>query len=153
MNKIKWPKICLSFIIFTLMWKAPGFSQSGEKITVSTYYPSPYGSYQELRIFSKMTFKDNDGAPQPQDVDLTTDGQGDLILSRATNPTATEPIRLYFKDGGTSRPLSYFVSTSSSNLNPCVLGYVAVNFLKLDKTPADPKDFPLNGYYVCFRGE
>ncbi len=153
MNKIAGLKICLIFIIFTLIWKTQGFSQAGETITVSTYYPSPYGSYQELKIFGKMTFKDNDNAPQPQDVDLTTDGQGDLILSISTNPTASDPIRLYFKDGGTSRPLSYLVYTASSNLTPCVLGYVAVNFLKADKTPANPASLPANGYYVCFRGE
>lgn len=150
MNKIEWPKIWLIFIIFTLMWKTLG---SGEEIIVSTYHPSPYGSYQELITFGKMTFRDNDGAPQPQDVDLTTDGQGNLILAISTNPTVSDPIRLYFKDGGISRPLSYFVFTASNNPTPCVLGYVAVNFLKPDKTPADPSNLPANGYYVCFRGE
>lgn len=153
MNKTGMLKICLILIISALMWKTPVFSQSDEKFTVSTYYPSPFGSYQELRIYSKMTFKDKNDTVKPQDVDLTTNGQGDLVLSTATNPDPLNPIRLYFNDAGTSRPLSYFVSTTSSNPNPCVLGFVAVNFFDLGKKPADPNNLPANGYYLCFRGE
>ncbi len=152
MKRIVFLRIFFVVITATLIWKTQGFSQSREKITISTYYPSPYGSYEELRIFGRMTFRDKNDILVPQDVALTTTGNN-LVLSIATNANLTDPIRLVFKDGFISRPLSYFVYTSSSNLSPCAPGYVQINYLDSGKKPANPKVLPTNGYYLCFRGE
>lgn len=44
---------CLGFVLFLILFlNSPGFSQ--ETLTITTYYPSPYGSYNELRV-NQMT--------------------------------------------------------------------------------------------------
>jgi hypothetical protein len=37
-------------IVITLILFSPGFPQTGEQITLTAYYPSPYGSYNEMRV-------------------------------------------------------------------------------------------------------
>ncbi len=151
MREIKCIRLVLLISLFIIGLAIPGFSQSGETLTITTYYPSPYGSYREVNIHNKETFKDSNASPQ--DLELSTDGGGDLVLKVATNPDPLNPAQIYFNDSGTVRPFTYLQTyNSSAGLTYCATGYVTVNFLKTNKTPADPNNLPSSGYYVCLRG-
>ncbi len=149
MNKIRHIKLGLIVIVFILGWQILGFSQSNETFTITTYYPSPSGIYREVTIYGKTTFKDSDATPQ--DVELSTDGAGNLVFTVANNPPAN-PAQLYFNDSGTINPFCYLQAFNSGLPTDCVDGYLKVNYLESDKTPADPGSLPSSGYYVCLRG-
>lgn len=151
MRGIKCIRAVLLVSLFILGWNFPGFAQSGETLTITTYYPSPYGSYREINIHGKETFKDSGASPQ--DLELSTDGAGDLVLNVATNPDPLSPAQIYFNDSGTIRPFTYLQDfNSSGGPTYCATGYLVVNFLNADKTPADSSSLPSTGYYVCLRG-
>jgi hypothetical protein len=40
-------------VLSGLIFLPPAFSQTNETLTISTYYPSPYGVYNELRLYPK----------------------------------------------------------------------------------------------------
>lgn len=52
-------KTILSLFVFTFCFCGLAFGQE-ESLTVTTYYPSPYGSYRELSTTSKATLATND---------------------------------------------------------------------------------------------
>ncbi len=149
MNKIRYFGLGLMVSVFILGGKISGFSQ--ETFTITTYYPSPYGAYRELNIYDKETFKDSDATPQ--NLELTTDGAGNLVLTVVTNPPVN-PAQLYFNDSGTSWPASYLKAyLSNGGVTYCADGYLVVNYLNPSKIPVDPGDpLPSSGYYVCLRG-
>ncbi len=151
MRKIKCIRAVLFVSLFIMAWQIPGFSQSGETLTITSYYPSPYGSYQEVNIHSKETFKDSGASPQ--DLEIATDGTGNFVLKVATNPDVLNPAQIYFNDSGTVRPFTYLQTyNSSAGVTYCATGYIVVNFLETNKIPADPNNLPSSGYYVCLRG-
>ena len=52
-----------------------------------------------------------------------------------------------------NKPFAYLQAYSSGGGSTyCANGYICANFLKTDKTPADPNNLPTDGYYVCIRG-
>ncbi len=134
-----------------LVCKIPGFCQSNETVTITTYYPSPYGAFRELDIGGKVTFKDSSASPK--DLELSTDGSSKLVLNVSTNPDPLNPAQVYFNDSGVINPFSYIQNYSStSGPTYCADGYLAVSFFYANHTPADPTDLPYSGYYVCLRG-
>jgi hypothetical protein len=40
-------------VLFGIVFLPPAFSQTNETLTISTYYPSPYGVYSEMRLYPK----------------------------------------------------------------------------------------------------
>lgn len=148
MSMLKYIKVFLIVSALVLGWKMPGFSES---LTITTYYPSPYGAYGELDIYDKAVFKDQ--SLIPQDLTLTTDGAGNLVLTVATNFNPLDPGQLYFNDSGTLHPFTYLKSyTQNGGITYCSPGYLAINFLKTDKLPANPAALPRSGFLVCLRG-
>ncbi len=150
---LKYIKVFLIVGVLALAWKMPGFSQpTNDSLTITTYYPSPHGAYGELDIYDKTVFKDNN-IVSPQDLDLTTDGSGNLVLTVATNFNPFDPGQLYFNDSGNLNPFTYLQSyTSNGGVTYCAPGYLVINFLKTNKTPADLADLPSDGFFVCLRG-
>ena len=51
MSKMRYEKVIVWFLVF-VMWEIAGAftqEQRSETITLTTYYPSPYGVYKEIR--------------------------------------------------------------------------------------------------------
>lgn len=71
------------------------FAQQEEHLTITTYYPSPYGSYNELEVFKSMTFR-----PQA-DVPSTTGKEGEVVYVDE-NTVDSEPGNFYYYGGGPS---------------------------------------------------
>ncbi|MDD5236954.1 MAG: hypothetical protein PHU91_04765 [Candidatus Omnitrophica bacterium] len=86
-------KTSLFFIIFlglTLIIPFFSFAQTqSEQITLTTYYPSPYGVYKTLRIYPA------DAAPQTCD----SNGQGLMYYSGTYSGGRIETQKMYFCDG------------------------------------------------------
>lgn len=130
----------LAFLLFVFMQSIPAFAQ--ENITITTYYPSPYGSYNDMDVHRNLT------------VFNTAGGSGNVTLSansgNLTLSGAGTWYQLNFADSGL--PFTYLLPY---NLAPaptyCANGYVAVNYLKSDKTPINGT-LPSSGYIVCLRG-
>jgi len=145
--------LCLAVLFITcyLLLVTNCFAQATETLTITTYYPSPAGSYKDLSIYNTLTFKDPAGGSAQ--LVGTVDASGNLHLS--SNISGFQIIfDKVTEDGVTvNRPYCYlrhFDSTSGTVY--CANGYVAANFLKDDMTPVDPASLPTSGYYVCVRG-
>ena len=70
------------------------FAQGGETITITTYYPAPYGVYNELRA-NKMVIGDSDASSTPSP---DTDGVV-RFKGRSSDPAGaddTKPGALYY---------------------------------------------------------
>jgi hypothetical protein len=140
MNKVF---ILVSGILLSLFCLSV-FAQD-ETLTITTYYPSPHGSYRDLSISNVLTFRDPAGGAAR--VTVHTDATGNYHLGSTTNG-----FQFIFDD--VAQPLAYFLTyAGGSGSSFCANGYVAVNFLKDDFTPADPNNLPLTGYIVCLRGQ
>ena len=120
------------------------FAQS-ETLTITTYYPSPSGIYEDLDIYSNLTYRDPGGSGTS--LVAKTDATGNLHL----NSTVTD-FHIWFDD--VDKPYAYLQSYgSTSGITYCEVGYFCASFLDSNKLPADPTpDCPDSGYYVCIRG-
>jgi hypothetical protein len=68
-------KSLLLFLILGLVLVAVlSFAQQGEQVTITTYYPSPYGVYKNLRLF-----------PYAVSSGQACDQQGNLAYSESSN--------------------------------------------------------------------
>ena len=137
-----------TLLIFSFLSIPLGFGQ--EQITITTYYPAPFGVYNNVDIHRDFTFKDTDGGTD--DVIINTDGAGNLLVDAPGNEGNYQ---VEFAD--VSRPFCYLLSFSVGlPPNPatyCDVGYVAAGFLDTNKLPADPTPSPpANGFIVCVRG-
>ena len=63
---------------FLLLGTVLCFAQE-ESLTITTYYPSPYGVYQDVEVYSNMTYKDQGGGGTR--LRTYTDASGDLHLN------------------------------------------------------------------------
>ncbi len=134
----------LRFLILlaALLWYFPAGAQ--ENITITTYYPSPYGSYNDLNIHRDLFVKDRTATTNAQ-VTVNSDVNGNFIVG------ANRPFyQIVFDD--VDKPFSYFIPYGVGGVTYCANGYVAVNFLTLAKQPANPSALPASGYIVCLRG-
>jgi len=71
------------------------FAQEGETITITTYYPSPYGVYNELRA-NKMVIGESDSGAIP-----SPDTEGVMIFKGISEPTGSNDQQdgaLYYDD-------------------------------------------------------
>lgn len=150
MKETRYIRVILLISSFFLAYRTSGFCQSNETLTITTYYPSPYGAFRDLDVSRKLVFKDSGASPQ--DLELSTDGASNLVLNVSSNPTPLTPAQVFFNDTGGINPYSYTKSyNSSSGSTYCESGYLAVNFFYANNTPADLADLPSSGYFVCLR--
>ncbi|MBI4708418.1 MAG: hypothetical protein HY761_10930 [Candidatus Omnitrophica bacterium] len=66
-------KILYLFVFLSFVWIGICFSQTPqntEQLTITTYYPSPHGSYSELSVASKLSVGDVNGDGQVNSSDL-----------------------------------------------------------------------------------
>ena len=133
--------IIVGIILLTVIF---AFAQS-ETLTVTTYYPSPTGIYEDVDIYSNLTYRDPGGSGAR--LVAKTDATGNLHL----NATVAD-FHIWFDD--VDKPYAYLQSYGqSSGVTYCEDGYFCASFLDSNKLPADPTpDCPENGYYVCIRG-
>jgi len=135
--------IILTTFSFVLLLFSLSFCE--EKITITTYYPSPYGSYRDLEVNNNLYYKDPAGGAAR--VTTKTDNNGNFHL----NSTNVSGFQIIFDDTG--KTFTYYIHyTSSSGTSWCANGHIAVNYLTEDKIPANPSNLPASGYVVCLRG-
>jgi hypothetical protein len=119
-------------------------SAQEEEVTITTYYPSPHGSYSELDVHDDLTFRDPGGGAT--ELETFTDAQGNLHL----NATVTD-YHIIFDD--VNQPICYLLRfTTGVSPTYCANGYVSAGFLDDNKIPVDPNNLPGSGYVVCIRG-
>ncbi len=119
-----------------------------EEITLTTFYPSPYGVYNELEIHDTQHFKDPTGGNA--ELDLTIDGDANLHLG--DNGTSPSGYHIIFDDSGL--PMCYLQQYSPGGTTWCADNYVASAVLNPDKSPvnAHQNPLPMSGWIVCIRG-
>jgi hypothetical protein len=79
-------KPCLILLVFLILSFGNVFAQ--ESLTLTTYYPSPHGSYQELRVHGRLSIGDTNGDGVIDDDDLGQDAIGDPLNGSITVGTA-----------------------------------------------------------------
>lgn len=79
--------ILVLFLIVSLLEATVALAE--ESFTITTYYPSPYGSYNELRT-NKMVIGDVDASSTP------SPSQGAVTFSPVSEPTAYSEGTLYY---------------------------------------------------------
>lgn len=67
-------KIRLQLCLFLVLFSLPLFAEE-ESFTITTYYPSPYGSYNELQVYRSVTYK-----PVNKDT-LTNPKEGEMVYN------------------------------------------------------------------------
>lgn len=137
-------KIICGFPFFILLFVPLSFSQADNQITLTTYYPSPFGSYHEVEIRNQVTFRAPNGGIA--NVQIRTDNDGNFIVNSNKNFS-----QIVF--GDVSRPFCYLQPyVPGGGITTCATGYMAVNFLDSDHIPANPTSLPASGFIVCLRG-
>lgn len=77
------------FALLVVLTMAMRVVYAQETLTISTYYPSPYGSYNELQT-NRLAVGDTDGDGVFTDADQPT-RDGDIRLKPQPNPTGSWP--------------------------------------------------------------
>lgn len=115
MNKTK---IMLLFMAFVMTFYSIIFAQSDETITITTYYPSPYGAYNELEVHRGVTYKPLDQLP-------TTDLKEGELVYVDNNPSDNTKGEFYYRGGGNwqqfgggGTSFTYYCYNNSSYGNP-----------------------------------
>jgi len=106
-------KIFILISILILGLSDLGFCEapSGENLTITTYYPSPYGSYDKLQT-NKMSVGDTNGDGQLTDADLPTDN-GELKVAKTVNIHGVTPFDSMFSPFG-GYPVRLTISTDET---------------------------------------
>ena len=65
-----------------------------ESMTITTYYPSPYGSYNQLEVYRSVTYKPLASTP------TTEPREGELVYVDS-DPSDSTPGQFYYYGGGT----------------------------------------------------
>ena len=103
-------KLCLLvvFLSLTTLAFAQGTGQS-EQITITTYYPSPYGVYKNLRLFPYAGISAGTSCS-------STNKQGDLAYSLNTNqPLYCNGTTWMAMGGGGGASYTYYCFTNSTS--------------------------------------
>ena len=85
--------ISLFFFLFSLYNNKSYCQEEGETITITTYYPSPYGTYKELRA-KRMAIGDNYSDSSQyywEDTSPNIDSDADLIVEGNVGIGITDP--------------------------------------------------------------
>ncbi|MCG8430467.1 MAG: hypothetical protein MJA29_04780, partial [Candidatus Omnitrophica bacterium] len=114
-----------------------------DTVDMSTFYPSPFGSYNDLEIEDRLSIIDQASA---ENATVYADAGGNLTIN-GTQPWYT----MRFDDSGVQRDFSFMTAYAGSN-PACPAGFVPVAVLESDKTPAIPGAVPAAGYVMCVRG-
>lgn len=140
----RYHKIIGGFLFFTFSFIPLSFSQANDQITITTYYPSPYGSYNEVEIYNRVILKDPAGSTAT--AQIRTDTNGNFLVN------SPQPFyQIVFED--VNKPFCYLQAYSpSGGTTTCASGYVAANFLDSNKIPVNPVSLPPSGFIVCIRG-
>lgn len=101
MNYLRLTFICVICFLISVIW-VNVFAQ--ETITITTYYPSPYGSYRELRA-QRMAIGDNyiDGSQycwSPDTCTTTINADADLLVEGRVGIGTTSPVAKLEVRGG-----------------------------------------------------
>jgi hypothetical protein len=133
------------FLVIVFLPILPGFAQ--EQITITTYYPAPFGVYRDVDVHNNLTFIDTDGGSD--DVVINTDGDGNMMVE-ATGHDGD--YHIIFKDSSGDHPLAYLISyTGAPDPTSCATGYVAVSYIDSSGNPYDTNSAPDPGDIVCLR--
>ena len=93
--------VALTALIIGIAW--------AEQITLSTYYPAPYGVYREMAVRHRMAIGDLDNDGDTDADDMAVDGMGDDIEDSLTVAnsvgigTRTPGTNRLMVDGGTTQ--------------------------------------------------
>lgn len=90
-------------------------AQAPEQITITTYYPSPYGVYQSLEARRMVIGDGAPGNPMPTDNGVIN------FQERTTNPAFAQEGMIYYNGGavGSRRQFMYFNGTAWVPLGGC----------------------------------
>jgi len=120
-------KIYLGLIIVTLFSVSSAFAVD-ESLTITTYYPSPYGSYNELGVASRLNI-----GTTANDAVIEFRNERDLFIRSRVDATNTNE-RLYI-DGTTG---NVGIGTTTANARLSVAGTIKSstrsNFISVDKS-------------------
>ena len=134
----------ISIFVSVILFLGISFCLAQEEITITTYYPSPFGVYQDLEVHNDLTFKDPGGSGT--DLEIKTDGGGNLHL----NVPGLTNYHIIFDD--VNRPFCYLLAFALGPPTNCANGYVSAGLLDVLKKPVDPSALPPSGFIVCIRG-
>ena len=74
------------------------FAQGGETITITTYYPSPYGNYKELEMHEGAIFvPHNSAGDYVEDLECNADKEGKLVYGKKDSSVTEDT--WYYCDG------------------------------------------------------
>jgi hypothetical protein len=111
------------FITFYLLTSlCLSFAQTEDKITITTYYPSPYGSYNEMGVFKRQAIGDlnNDGKTDAQDMAVDNFGNplpGTLTVAERVGIGTKGPInRLDVRSSPSDNIISAVETTSNKGV-------------------------------------
>lgn len=137
---MRWFLFCLIILLSTGLSLA-----QDETLSLTTYYTSPSGAFQDLDIYSNTTYRDPGGSGTS--LVVKTDAAGNLHLN-----TTVDNFHIWFDD--VNRPYAYLESYSiSPDPTLCANGYKCISILDSNKRPADPSPAPASGYLVCVRSK
>ncbi len=71
-------------VICVLISVISGFAQDSDSITIVTYYPSPYGSYNELSVFTRQAIGDFNIDGKTDSNDMAVDSFGNILPGSLT---------------------------------------------------------------------
>ena len=148
-------KHVLIYTFFLFVLHSPAFSQT-EEITITTYYPSPYGSYEELEADRFMigagTLPADDGVVNFQmlGADPGASGNEGSIYYNSTDN------EFKYHDGIDWQPLADVPCMrrnyiANSGVNPCPTGYAFAGAVYAATEHITYFDNPLpdSGMYLC----
>jgi hypothetical protein len=116
-------KICFFILICSSLAGFPLLAiGADETITISTYYPSPYGIYSNLEVKDGLAIGDISTSPIGSMANLTG-GQlfinGSIILnSLSTYPTNPQAGQIFYYTGGGEKTLKVYNSTAWVDIPP-----------------------------------
>lgn len=118
-------KKILLILALTLL-SGSGMVFADENLTITTYYPSPYGSYNRLEVHRGVTYK-------PLTTQPTTNLQEGELVYVDTNSADTTPGQFSYYGGGKWNPTSSDIPSGAVmyfNLAACPTGWTELLFAR-----------------------
>lgn len=144
-------QVSLFFIVYFLILPAC-YAQAPEQITITTYYPSPYGVYQALEARRLAVGTVDATHPMPDVNNATTDGVAIFRGQGPGNPTWASDGALYYNSS--SHQFRYYNGTAWVPLGICKRNTFAQNTGRVYCPPgtaivAAVIGMPRSGSYLC----
>ena len=147
----------LILFIVLLVFTNLSFSQGQERITITTYYPAPFGVYRDLEVRNQLRIGGSSSAPR------LSEGSSSGILE------ILAPVKVEIEDGGAGKsafgslelenivfqPGGHGVSyrrfyTATSGYTYCDSGWWPVCCGSGNKL-GDPANCPCPGWFICVK--